>query len=134
MSGFASLSAIPGLSEENENGNGGLSRTQSEGGVVGGLGGSGVVGGKMKHTLAAAAVVVVLNSFFGCCSFFLACCFLFLLVSSCFFLFLLVCRWWGWRAIDGIGRSTSIASFEQKFKIVAGPVFFLPLFSAPRRV
>ena len=101
---------------------------------MGGLGGSGVVGGKMKHTLAAAAVVVVLNTFFGCCSFFLACCFLFLLVSSCFFLFLLVCRWWGWRAIDGIGRSTSIASFEQKFKIVAGPVFFLPLFSAPRRV
>ena len=53
---------------------------------MGGLGGSGVVGGKMKHTLAAAAVVVVLNTFFGCCSFFLACCFLFLLVSSCFFL------------------------------------------------
>ena len=98
---------------------------------MGGLGGSGVVGGKMKHTLAAAAVVVVLNSFFWLL-FVLSC--LLLLVSSCFFLFLLVCRWWWWRAIDGIGRSTSIASFEQKFKIVAGPVFFLPLFSAPRRV
>ena len=56
MNGFTSLSAIPGLSEENENGNGGLSRTQSEGGVVGGLGGSGVVGGKIKHTLVAVAV------------------------------------------------------------------------------
>jgi hypothetical protein len=47
------------LSEENENGNGGLSRTQSEGGVVGGLGGSGVVGGKIKHTLAAVVAAVV---------------------------------------------------------------------------
>jgi len=58
LNGFTSLSAIPGLSEENENGNGGLSRTQSEGGVVGGLGGSGVVGGKIKHTLVAVAAAV----------------------------------------------------------------------------